>query len=98
MVAGHLLLRLLRNFALNFRIIGSSPALIILSLLEIGVAIIQAYVFTTLINKFLLLIIFFLSEKIITLGIKIANHDKEKNEEEGSNIENKLFIIFKLKP
>ena len=53
-VAGHLLLSLLRNFAIsNFlNIILMYPILLILRTLEIGVAIIQAYVFITLISLY----------------------------------------------
>jgi len=52
-VAGHLLLVLLRNFALKISVLGNSPALVLLRLLEIGVAIIQAYVFITLMSLYL---------------------------------------------
>jgi len=53
-VAGHILLNLLRNFALNSndKIILSYPILIILFILEIAVAFIQAYVFITLIRLY----------------------------------------------
>lgn len=53
-VAGHLLLSLLGNFSLisNFNIVVSSLILIILTRLEIGVALIQAYVFITLITLY----------------------------------------------
>lgn len=54
MVAGHLLLRLLRNFALSSsqNLILSRPILLILSILEIAVALIQAYVFITLLSLY----------------------------------------------
>lgn len=54
MVAGHLLLRLLRNFSLtrfNY-FIYSFLGLIILGVLEIAVALIQGYVFITLISLY----------------------------------------------
>lgn len=49
-VAGHLLLNLLRNFSLKGILIitGSSIPLLVLVILEIGVALIQAYVITVL--------------------------------------------------
>lgn len=52
-VAGHLLIRLLRNFCIiSPTIITRFPLLIILSLLEIAVALIQAYVFITLLTLY----------------------------------------------
>lgn len=53
-VAGHLLLRLLRNFSLIRinHIIYSFLGLIILGVLEIAVALIQGYVFITLISLY----------------------------------------------
>lgn len=53
-VAGHLLIRLLSNFSINYlnRILITSPTIIILVLLEIAVALIQAYVLSTLITLY----------------------------------------------
>lgn len=54
-VAGHLLISLLRNFALISinNIIVSSVFILILTILEIAVAFIQAYVFTTLVSLYI---------------------------------------------
>jgi F-type H+-transporting ATPase subunit a len=54
MVAGHLLLRLLRNFSLNGfnHILYSFLGLIILGVLEMAVALIQGYVFITLVSLY----------------------------------------------
>jgi len=54
MVAGHLLLRLLRNFSLNSFIYFyySLTGLLILGILEIAVALIQGYVFITLVSLY----------------------------------------------
>lgn len=52
-VAGHLLLRLLGNFCLSSPVILSSfPLVIVLSILEVGVSLIQAYVLITLITLY----------------------------------------------
>lgn len=53
-VAGHLLLSLLRNFSLlnKINLLIISPILLILRILEIGVALIQAYVFITLLTLY----------------------------------------------
>jgi len=53
-VAGHLLLRLLRNFALInvFNFSFSLAGLLILGILEVAVALIQSYVFITLITLY----------------------------------------------
>jgi F-type H+-transporting ATPase subunit a len=59
LLAGHLLIHLLTEFSFflynlnNLTLIISLAALIILNLLEIGVSIIQAYIFFTLINMYL---------------------------------------------
>jgi len=54
-VAGHLLILLLRNFALSSinNIIISSIPLLVLTILEIAVSLIQAYVFVTLISLYI---------------------------------------------
>jgi len=53
-VAGHLLLRLLSNFSLirTINLLNILPLLRILSILEVGVSLIQAYVFITLITLY----------------------------------------------
>jgi len=53
-VAGHLLIRLLGNFSLisKTNLLSSSITLLALTGLEIGVALIQAYVFITLITLY----------------------------------------------
>lgn len=53
-VAGHLLLRLLANFAIirNSNMLLSSPIIIIIIILELAVSIIQAYVFITLLTLY----------------------------------------------
>jgi len=54
-VAGHLLMLLLSNFSLSSfnNIIISSIPMLILSLLEMAVSLIQAYVFVTLISLYI---------------------------------------------
>lgn len=52
-VAGHLLIRLLGNFCLSSTILLSSfPLILVLSILEVGVSLIQAYVLITLITLY----------------------------------------------